>query len=127
MRYDLGCTVNDVALAAVTGGFRPLLLSRHEVPAAHMPALARPGVDAGPGRRVDPGQPGLADAPFLPVHLADPEERLVTVKRRVLAMRAAGEPEAGDSITTIAEYGPSRGLLGAASGVSGCLSARSRR
>jgi len=59
----------------------------------------------------EPGAESIADnrvtlmLPYLPVDLADPRDRLVAVRERVRALRAAGEPEAGNSITTAAGYG----------------------
>ncbi len=103
-RYDV--TVNDVALAAVTGGFRTLLLSRHEVPDAHMLRSLVPVSTRVPGQESIPDNRVSLLLPYLPVDLADPEERLVAVKDRVRALMRRHEPEAGGSITTIAEYGP---------------------
>ncbi|MGZ8735979.1 MAG: WS/DGAT/MGAT family O-acyltransferase [Nocardioides sp.] len=103
-RYDV--TVNDVALAAVTGGFRALLLSRHEVPDAHMLRSLVPVSTRAPGQESVPDNRVSLLLPYLPVDLADPEERLVAVKERVRALMRRHEPEAGGSITTIAEYGP---------------------
>lgn len=106
VRHQFGGTVNDVALAAVTGGFRQLLLSRGEEPTARtlrslVPVSTRePGAESIPDNRVS------LMLPFLPVHLPDPRDRLAAVQQSLLAMRSAGEPEAGDSITTVAEYEP---------------------
>jgi hypothetical protein len=64
-----GVTVNDVALAAVTGGFRLLLMSRGEEPDEHtlrslVPVSTREtGAESVPGNRVRPVRCGqvLAD------------------------------------------------------------------
>jgi WS/DGAT/MGAT family acyltransferase len=106
VRHGFGCTVNDVALAAVTGGFRRLLLARGEEPTARTLRSLVPVSTRAPGDESIPDNRVSLMLPFLPVHLDDPVERLVAVQRSVLAMRAAGEPEAGESITTIAEYEP---------------------
>ena len=98
-------TVNDVALAAVTGGFRRLLLARGETPNAHalrslVPVSTRePGAESIPDNRVS------LMLPYLPVDLASPTERLIAVRRRVRTLRYLHEPEAGRSLTTAAEYG----------------------
>ncbi len=98
-------TVNDVALAAVTGGFRRLLESRGEVPDAHalrslVPVSMRlPGQESIPDNRVS------LLLPYLPVDLADPVERLETVHRRIRELKASHEPEAGGNITSWAAYG----------------------
>src|SRR5215213_154956 len=106
VRHGFGCTVNDVALAAVTGGFRRLLLARGEEPTARTLRSLVPVSTRAPGDESIPDNRVSLMLPFLPVHLDDPVERLVAVQRSVLAIRAAGEPEAGESITTIAEYEP---------------------
>ena len=106
VRHRFDVTVNDVALAAVTGGFRRLLLSRGEEPTAHtlrslVPVSTREaGAESIPDNRVS------LMLPLLPVDLADPRDRLAAVQQRVRAMRVAGEPEAGASMTTVAEYEP---------------------
>jgi diacylglycerol O-acyltransferase len=103
-RFD--ATVNDVALAAVSGGFRQLLLSRGERPAADtlrslVPvSTRRPGTESIPDNRVS------LMLPYLPVDLPDPCDRLDAVKSRIRALQSSGEPEAGDSLTTAAQYGP---------------------
>jgi diacylglycerol O-acyltransferase len=106
VRHGFGATVNDVALAAVTGGFRRLLLSRGEEPTARTLRSLVPVSTRAPGEESIPDNRVSLMLPFLPVHLEDPVDRLVAVQRSVLALRAAGEPEAGDSITTMAEYEP---------------------
>jgi diacylglycerol O-acyltransferase len=44
--------------------------------------------------------------PYLPVDIADPVERLRAVHRRIGELQASHEPLAGESITTLAAYGP---------------------
>ena len=105
VRTAYGVTVNDVALTAVTGGFRRLLLARGETPNAHalrslVPVSTRePGAESIPDNRVS------LMLPYLPVDIADPAERLAAVRKRVRALRSLHEPEAGRSLTTAAEYG----------------------
>ncbi len=106
VRHRFGGTVNDVALAAITGGFRQLLLARGEEPSPHtlrslVPVSTRePGAESIPDNRVS------LMLPYLPVDVADPQARLVAVEARLRALRQAREPEAGGSITTAAELGP---------------------
>lgn len=106
VRAAFGVTVNDVALAAVAGGFRALLLSRGETPDAHtlrslVPVSTRP-----------PGTESVMDnrvsllLPYLPVDLADPGERLAAVHQRVRALHDHHEHEAGERLTTAAELLP---------------------
>jgi diacylglycerol O-acyltransferase len=105
VRKAYGVTVNDVALAAVAGGFRRLLLGRGETPEAHtlrtlVPVSTRePGAESIPDNRVS------LMLPYLPVDLTDPGERLAAVHERIRHLRAAHEPEAGGVVTTVAGYG----------------------
>lgn len=106
VRKRYGVTVNDVALAAVSGGFRLLLMSRGEEPDAHtlrslVPVSTRePGAESVPDNRVS------LMLPYLPVELVDPVERLQAVRERIRGLRAHHEPEAGGSLTTAAELAP---------------------
>lgn len=106
IRSALPGTVNDVALAAITGGFRDLLLSRGEEPTPHsvrtlVPvSVRRPGEEAIPDNRVS------LMLPYLPVDLADPVVRLATVRERVARASASREPEAGTTLTAVAGYQP---------------------
>jgi diacylglycerol O-acyltransferase len=106
VRHRFGATVNDVALAAVSGGLRSLLLSRGEEPGHHMirslvPVSTRePGLEAVPDNRVS------LMLPYLPVDVADPQQRLAAVRSRLRTLRGAGEPVAGATATAVAAYGP---------------------
>jgi diacylglycerol O-acyltransferase len=101
--YD--ATLNDVALAAVTGGFRRLLLARGETPDAHslrslVPVSTRePGAESIPDNRVS------LLLPYLPVDVEGPAERLAAVRRRIGTLRHLHEPEAGATLTTAAGFG----------------------
>ena len=105
VRKAYGVTVNDVALAAVTGGFRRLLLARGETPDAHslrslVPVSTREaGAESIPDNRVS------LMLPYLPVDLAAPADRLAAVRRRIGTLRHLHEPEAGTTLTTAAEHG----------------------
>ncbi|KAB7739397.1 wax ester/triacylglycerol synthase family O-acyltransferase [Nostocoides sp. F2B08] len=99
-------TVNDVALAAITGGFRALLLSRGEQPRAHairslVPvSIRRPGEESIPDNRVS------LLLPYLPVDVADPVAALATVRERIARAATSGEAEAGTDLALIAGYEP---------------------
>jgi WS/DGAT/MGAT family acyltransferase len=106
VRRAHGCTINDVALAAITGGFRALLLSRGEDPRRHaVRTLVPVSVRA-------PGEEGILDnrislmLPFLPVEIADPVERLRAVHERIVHAAESGEPVAGTSLTSASLYEP---------------------
>lgn len=106
VRHRFGVSVNDVALAAATGGFRQLLLSRGEEPTAHAVRSLVPVSTRAPGTESVTGNQVSLMLPYLPVDVADSCVRLAVVHDRVRALRSAGEPEAGVGVTTVAEYGP---------------------
>ena len=99
-------TVNDVALAAVSGGFRRLLESRGEEPDPHAVRTLVPVSTRAPGEESIPDNRVSLMLPYLPVDLADPVERLEAVHRRIRALQAEHEPEAGGAVTTLAGFGP---------------------
>ena len=101
-----GVTVNDVALAVISGAFRTLLQSRGEEPGHHaIRSLVPVSVRA-------PGQEGIREnrvsllLAYLPVDIADPTERLIAVHDELAGLKASKEAEAGESLTSIAVYEP---------------------
>jgi WS/DGAT/MGAT family acyltransferase len=106
IRDGLGGTVNDVVLAAVTRGFRDLLLSRGETPRSDtvrtlVPVSARTIAQRGrPDNRV------TAMIAELPVHLDRPAERLAAVRVELDRLKSSGEPQAGILITESARLVP---------------------
>ncbi|WP_121255203.1 WS/DGAT/MGAT family O-acyltransferase [Nocardioides ferulae] len=106
VRSRLGGTVNDVALAAVSGGFRVLLLSRGERPSAHSLRSLVPVSTHRPDDVSEPDNRVSLLLPWLPVDVADPVERLELVRSRVRTLRERGEVEAGSSVMTTAELSP---------------------
>ena len=105
VRAAYGVTVNDVALAAIAGGFRRLLLGRGETPEPHTLRSLVPVSTRAPGTESIPDNRVSLMLPYLPVDLADPRDRLAAVHERILELRAHHEPEAGGSVTTAAAYG----------------------
>ncbi len=106
VRRAHGGTVNDVALTAITGGFRALLESRGEDPDEHaVRTLVPVSIRA-------PGEEGILDnrisllLPFLPIEVPDPVDRLHAVHERVARAAASGEPVAGTSMTSASVYEP---------------------
>ncbi len=101
-----GGTFNDVVLAAVTAGYRALLLSRGETPRRRavrtmVPVSVRaPGDEGVQDNRVSLM---LAD---LPVELADPVARLAAVRTRLDALKAGKEAQAVAALTALADQGP---------------------
>lgn len=104
VRASHGGTINDVVLALVTGGFRALLLSRHEPPRrgavrSLVPVSVRRGDQRG---RLDNRVSAiLAD---LPVEVADPVERYAEVVARMRRLKGAAEAEAGEALTAAAGW-----------------------
>ncbi len=106
VRHAAGGTFNDVVLAAVSGGFRALLLARGEEPD---PRAVRSLV---PVNVRAPGQEGIRDNRVslmlaeLPVDVADPLQRLATVRARLDELKGDREAEAGVALTSIAALEP---------------------
>lgn len=106
VRRGLGVTVNDLALASVTGGLRALLLARGETPDPHAVRSLVPVSTRAAGDESTPDNQVTLMLPYLPVDIADPHERLLAVRSRVQHLREQHEPEAGESMTTLSAYGP---------------------
>ena len=106
VKSAFGSTVNDVALAAVSGGFRALLLSRGEVPDA---TTVRTLV---PVSLRQSGEESILDnrismlLPYLPVDVVDPVARLREVRRRILDAAMSGEVEFASRLTVMARHEP---------------------
>jgi WS/DGAT/MGAT family acyltransferase len=106
VRRHSGVTVNDVALALLSGAFRRLLLSRGEEPDARALRSLVPVSTREPGaEKVLDNRVSLM-LPYLPVDLDDPVERLRAVRERVIDLRDHHEPEAGGSVTAAAGLVP---------------------
>jgi WS/DGAT/MGAT family acyltransferase len=94
VRRGLGVTVNDVALAAVTAGFRDLL--RHRGHDAHPRSLrSLVPVSAWAGTTDEPDNHVTLMLADLPVDVDDPVARVRAVHDLVARLRRTGEPEAG--------------------------------
>lgn len=106
VRAAFGGTINDVVLASITAGFRALLLSRHELAAAHsVRALVPVSVRTA-------GQEGTYDnrvsAMFadLPVAVDEPVARLQAVQDQLRHLKESGQAVAGQTLTELAGYAP---------------------
>jgi diacylglycerol O-acyltransferase len=106
VRRALGGTFIDVVLAAITGGYRRLLLARGERPVPH---LVRTLV---PVSVRQPGEESIRDNRLslmlaeLPVDAGDPVERLAAVRAVMSKLKAEHEAEAGAVLVAIAGYEP---------------------
>jgi diacylglycerol O-acyltransferase len=106
IRQAFGGTVNDVVLAAISSGFRALLLSRgeqpepHEVPSLVPVSMRAPGEESIYENRVS------ATVANLPVHIADPVERLTAIRTELESLKASKEAMVGEALTDLGRYSP---------------------
>ena len=111
LAHAADCTVNDVYLAVLAGGYRRFLLGRGE-PLQGM--ALRAIVPVSRRRRGQPWRPGnLASAVFveLPVHLADARDRLSAVRSRTRQQKADRVAEATEAVVRMADHLPAALLL----------------
>jgi WS/DGAT/MGAT family acyltransferase len=106
IKRKLGGTVNDVVLAAISGGFRALLLSRGEEPEPHkVPSLVPVSVRAPGDENIYENQVSALVA-YLPVHIADPVERLAAIRAELSGLKNSGEERAGEALLALGRYTP---------------------
>jgi len=106
IKNELGGTVNDVVLAAISSGFRALLLSRGEDPEPHMIPSLIPVSTRAPGEegiRENRVSVMLAD---LPVHLPDPVERLRAVRAEMSALKSIRAESAAEALVALGRFTP---------------------
>jgi diacylglycerol O-acyltransferase / wax synthase len=106
IKRELDGTINDVVLAAISGGFRALLLSRGEQPGPHLVRTLVPVSVRAPGQEnVYENQISalLAD---LPVHIADPTERLAAVRAELTTLKESREIMVGEALVALGRYTP---------------------
>jgi len=117
IKRELGGTVNDVVLAAITSGFRDLLLARGEQPRPHtLPSLVPVSLRA-PGEESIYENRVSAVVASLPVHVADPAGRLAAVRAELSALKDSREVILGAELASLGGYSPfpliSRGIRAA--------------
>ena len=111
IRKGLGGTFNDVVLAAVTNGFRELLLHRGEsvdrVVRTLVPVSVRPrddhGLAVGDGTMQNRVSAMFAE---LPVSIADAAERLSVVSRQMEGLKESKQAVAGEALTSMSGFAP---------------------
>lgn len=106
LRTARGVSVNDVALAAITGGLRELLLRRGYPADAHTVRALVPVSTRAPGEESDTGNRVSLMLPYLPVDVADPLERLDVIHHRIRGLQRLHEPEAGAVVTELSGKAP---------------------
>jgi diacylglycerol O-acyltransferase len=102
IRRAFGGTVNDVVLAAVTSGFRDLIVARGEDPDhVALRTLVPVSVRDETGRGVYDNR---VSAIFfdLPVHVEDPLERLAAAHEEMDRLKQSHEADAGKALTQLA-------------------------
>ncbi|MGZ4694665.1 MAG: WS/DGAT/MGAT family O-acyltransferase [Acidimicrobiales bacterium] len=106
VRQAFGGTINDIVLSAVTSGYRTLLLSRGE-DADHARVRTLVPVSVRTEDTHDAIENRVSAILFeLPVHLADPLERLRAVEQRMPELKHSGMPEAGVLVTSMGDLAP---------------------
>jgi diacylglycerol O-acyltransferase / wax synthase len=110
VRDVLGGTVNDVVLAAISRGFRELLLHRGEPVAGHVvrtlvPVSVRTEKERGLlTNRVS------GFFPDLPIGIADPVQRLAEISRQMSGLKESKQAVAGDALIGLAGFAPAMWL-----------------
>jgi WS/DGAT/MGAT family acyltransferase len=106
VKDSAGCTVNDVVLAAIAGGFREYLQQRGEdVGSTTIRSLVPVSVrtEAHEGRLGNQVTGMFAD---LPVAVADPRERLDAVARQMGHLKRSGQAVGVDAMLSAADFVP---------------------
>jgi diacylglycerol O-acyltransferase len=103
-RYD--ATINDVVLAAITGGFRELLLSRGEtVEGRVLRTLVPVSVRADDASGTYDNKVSAMFAE-LPVGLADPVERVQSLHAQLQDLKQSGQAVAAERLTALGGFAP---------------------
>jgi WS/DGAT/MGAT family acyltransferase len=106
IKRAFGGTVNDVVLAAISSGFRALLLARGEQPGPHeVPSLVPVSMRA-PGEESIYENRVSATVADLPIHIADPVERLTAVRTELESLKASKEAMVGEALVGLGRYSP---------------------
>ena len=106
IKRKLGGTVNDVVLAAISSGFRELLLARGEQPGPHtVPSLVPVSLRAVGEEGIYENRVSVLVA-NLPVHLADPRQRFEAVRAELSGLKASKEAAAGAALVALGHVAP---------------------
>jgi WS/DGAT/MGAT family acyltransferase len=106
IKRSLGGTVNDVVLAAASSGFRDMLLGRGEEPAPHMVPSLIPVSLRAPGQECSYENRVSLLVADLPVHVADPAERLAAVRTEMSGLKEANGASAAQALVALGHYTP---------------------
>jgi diacylglycerol O-acyltransferase / wax synthase len=103
-KFDV--TVNDVALAAITEGYRSVLLHRGEEPGPDSLRTLVPVSVRSPGSADRPGNKISLMLPYLPVDEDDPLQQLRSVHDRMARTKKGGQKQAGNMAVSVTGYVP---------------------
>jgi WS/DGAT/MGAT family acyltransferase len=101
-----GGTINDVVLAAITGGFRELLLSRGETVEGRVLRTLVPVSVRGDGEHGTYDNKVSAMFAELPVELEDPVERVHSLHDQMQDLKQSGQAVAAERLTALGGFAP---------------------
>jgi WS/DGAT/MGAT family acyltransferase len=103
-KFDV--TINDVALAAITEGYRRVLLHRGEQPRPDSLRTLVPVSVRSPAAADKPGNRISIMLPYLPVHQGDPLQQLRGVHDQMTRTKQGGQKQAGNIAVSMTGYVP---------------------
>jgi diacylglycerol O-acyltransferase / wax synthase len=103
-KFDV--TINDVALTAITEGFRSVLLHRGEEPRPDSLRTLVPVSVRSPDALDKPGNRLSVMLPYLPVEQDDPIQQLRVVHSRLSRAKQGGQRQAGNMAVSATNYIP---------------------
>jgi diacylglycerol O-acyltransferase / wax synthase len=106
VRRAFGGTVNDVVLAAITRGFRDLLLAHGEPPEQRVIRSLVPVSVRQPEERGRQDNRVSAMFAELPVGVEDPVERLVAIRDQMDHLKQSDQAVAAETITSMGGFAP---------------------
>src|SRR4051794_8191144 len=106
IRQAVGGTVNDVVLAAITAGFRELLGSRGELAEGRFVRTLVPVSVRAQSERGTYNNKVSALFAELPVCIADPVERLDSVRAQMEGLKQSGQAVGGEVLTSLSGFAP---------------------
>jgi diacylglycerol O-acyltransferase / wax synthase len=106
IRTEYGGTVNDVVLAVIARGFRDLLLGRGEAVEGRVVRTMVPVSVRMPAEHGTYNNRVSAMFADLPVRVADPVERLATVRAQMHDLKESHQAVAGSTLTSLGGFAP---------------------
>ncbi len=106
IREAHGGTVNDVVLAAITGGFRDLLLARGEDVQARVVRTMVPVSVRAEHERGTYNNKVSAMFAELPVEIEDPVARLESIREQMQNLKRSGQAVAAERLTALSGFAP---------------------